>query len=331
MPESWQHFIESIDLNGRPHPLAHNAIYPLTTHRFIDINGIDAAKFLQGQLSCDIQQISLVQSGIGSHSNAKGRMQSSFRICRHEENAFLLRVHRSIQEQAKNALAKYIVFSKATISINNDWIGIGLHGENARKNLGIYFSSIPDKDYQQHIEKGYIIICTSAGKNSYEIYTHPDQAIILWQALSQDLQPCKPQEHQLLENNLGLAFVENTTFDKFTPQMFNYQVTPAISFKKGCYTGQEIVARMHYLGKIKRHLRHYTAKSTQEIFTGDTLSTITNEQGIGDIVSAVKTGESQWDLLANIIDDAMNNETLRAGDSVLSQLTLIDLPYLLNE
>ncbi len=330
MSETWQMFVESLGLNKQPTPLLCNAIYPLSAHRFIDINGIDAAKFLQGQLSCDVQQITLTQSSLGSHSNAKGRMQSSFRICRYQENGFLLRVHHSIQEQARNALAKYIVFSKATISVNNHWVGIGLHGEKAQRNLNRCFSITPDKDYQQHIENDCILICTGTQKPSFEIYTPIDKAIALWQTLSTDLTQCNSDQHHLLENHFGLAFVESGTFDKFIPQMFNYQATPAISFKKGCYTGQEIVARMHYLGKIKRHMRHYIVEYPGQINAGDSVFSDNNEQSIGDIVSAVKTSTNELDLLINLTDTA-STAKLGMVSHTLDNIREVQLPYSLAE
>jgi tRNA-modifying protein YgfZ len=329
MSDIWQLFIDSLALNNSPAPLLTDAVYPLSAHRFIDVNGIDAAKFLQGQLSCDLQQISLGQSGLGSHSNAKGRMQSSFRICRYTENGFLLRVHHSIQEQAKNALAKYIVFSKATISINKDWVGIGLHGKKARQDLSRLFSHIPDGDFQQCIENNCIVICSSAEKHSYEIYTQPEKAIELCKVLSSDLPFCNSEQHHLLENHLGLAFVETGTFDAFIPQMYNYQCTPAISFKKGCYTGQEIVARMHYLGKIKRHMRHYTAECAIDIQAGDAVFKTEGEQSVGDIVSAVKIGNTAWDLLINLTDEAATQHELRTPQAALTEMLPLALPYTL--
>lgn len=330
MSEIWQRFIVSLQLPQQPSPLFSDAIYPLDAHRFLDINGQDAAKFLQGQLSCDVQQVSLIQSSLGSHSNAKGRMQSSFRICRYSDNGFLLRVHHSIQEQAKAALAKYIVFSKASMSINNNQVGIGLHGKKAYNALSRHFSAIPNRDYEQIVTNDCILICTSAEKSSYEIYAHQDQCIDLWRALSTDLTPCNCEQHHLLENHLGLAFLEIGTYDAFIPQMFNYQMTPAISFKKGCYTGQEIVARMHYLGKIKRHMRHFTTQHFGDIAAGDAVFTQEKEQSIGDVVSAVKTALDEWDLLINITD--INAGTsLKIAANTLSNINEVPLPYSLTE
>ena len=327
MHRSWQDLLDSPGLETRPLRLLDNAIYPLASQGFIEVAGTDASKFLQGQLSCDVQEITLQKSGLGSHNNAKGRMQSSFRLCRTAEDSYLMRVHCSILENAKNVLAKYIVFSKASLSIKNDIVGIGLHGPKATAILENNFQTIPQTDYQQHIENGSIIICTSQNHQSYEIYTSRDNAISLWNALSGRLAQCPSNQHQLLENHLGLAFVETDTYDAFIPQMFNYQCTPAISFKKGCYTGQEIVARMHYRGKVKRHMRHYIAAYPQTLKAGMPIFAY-EEQSIGDILSAVATGENEWDLLINLTDDAAKQlDQLKTTEAALEQLKEIELPY----
>lgn len=327
MTESWQTFIDSLTLNTTANNAFIDAIYPLNSQRFITINGIDAAKFLQGQLSCDIQSVTLQQSGLGSHSNAKGRMQSSFRICRTKDDAFLLRVHHTNIEHTKNQLSKYIVFSKASIHIDQQWVGIGLNGKKAHDYLEKQFGIVFNTPYQQHIENNCIIICTNSDYLSFEIYTLADKAIELWNNAPNDLVKYTSNQHQLLENYLGLAFVEAKTADQFIPQMFNYQATPAISFKKGCYTGQEIVARMHYLGKIKRHMQHYSALCDGILNAGDNVFNAQKTQSVGDIISAVSTGNNQWDMLINIIDDAAASNQLETESCNITTLTLIPLPY----
>jgi hypothetical protein len=328
MFESWQNLIGSSSINEAPSKLLDNALYPLSSHRFIDISGIDAGKFLQGQLSCDVQQITLKNSGIGAHCNAQGRMQSSFRICRYNNDKFLLRIHHSIQEHAQSALAKYIIFSKAAIGISSNMVGIGLHGESATNLLAQHFHQLPDNDYEQLVENEYIVICTSKTMKAYELYTSAEKALQLWVPLAQKLTTCNAYQHQLIENYLGLAFVDAGTFNEFTPQMFNYQQTPAISFKKGCYTGQEIIARLHYRGQLKRRMRHFSASSniSTTIESGFPIFIQNNTQPAGYVISAVPTNLHEWDLLINLSNDFSDNE-LKIGNSVLTNLTEIALPY----
>lgn len=330
MQASWQELVSSLALDTAPQPLLDNALYPQYSQGFLEIAGADADKFLQGQLSCDVSLVTLTRAGLGSHSNAKGRMQSSFRICRTADNTFLLRVHSSIIEQARAALAKYIVFSKAGISVASSVAGIGLHGPKARLALSKHFTTIPEADFQQTIENGCVLVCTSSEYHSYEIYTDFQQATDLWNSLSITLEASPSNQHRLLEHQLGLAFVEADTFNAFIPQMYNYQCTPAISFKKGCFTGQEIVARMHYLGKMKRHMRHYTASCAVELTAGMIVSD-TGGNNIGDILGAVQTGTDCWDLLINLTNEAASAGTLSVAGHQFRNLKEIPLPYHLGD
>ncbi|NRB37494.1 MAG: folate-binding protein YgfZ [Pseudomonadales bacterium] len=326
MSASWPEFVQMLNLPTAAEALADNAIYPLPALSFLQIEGPDAAKFLQGQLSCDVNAVSPEHSSIGSHCTPKGRMLSSFRILQVHAERFLLAMDHSIIEEAKKALAKYIVFSKAEIQ-KNDWVAIGLHGEQAKNNLQNIFSSIPEGDYQQLIKDDAIIICTSQKQQSYEIYLSPEQAIILWPRLSQGIAIHNAQQQTLIQHDLGLVFIEQASFDAFIPQMFNYQATPAVNFKKGCYTGQEIVARMQYLGKLKRHMYHYLLECNQPLNTGDSVYIADKKQAIGDIVSAVKTAEKRWDVLMILTHEGAGAETLHCNENELTNLQKQALPY----
>src|SRR5690554_3240393 len=119
MTTLWQNFMATQTLNTHAQPLATTGLYPLD-QTLIQVQGADAAKLLQGQLSCDINKITLEKAGLGSHNTAKGRMLSSFRIFQSSEDSYCLRVHSSIAESALQALNKYAVFSKSTLRILDD-------------------------------------------------------------------------------------------------------------------------------------------------------------------------------------------------------------------
>lgn len=329
MSQTWSEFISTLPLERKIIPLTTNAIYPIQCYSLLVVEGLDAIKFLQGQLSCDVTLIKENHSGLGSHSNAKGRMQSSFRIYQLRENAYLLRVHHSIAELAKAALAKYIIFSKATIQLNNEYAMLGLIGEQAKLHLQNLFSNIPTEDFAQHNENGQLLICTSHQYNSYELYTPIENACSVFEKLCNGLTLCSEQQHTLLENQLGLAFVENTTSDNFTPQAFNYPLTNAVSFKKGCYTGQEIVARLHYLGKMKKHMRHFLISSQHIIKVGDKVHLAGHEQSVGDILSAVQTNPNTWDTLININNDIAVSDSWLIEKNPTTSVEEINLPYAL--
>jgi len=308
-------------------PLLENAVYRLSDHTFLQIAGPDASRFLQGQLSCDVQAITPEQSSIGSHNTPQGRMRCSFRILHNGENSYLLRLHHSIAESALAGFGKYIVFSKAKATHASNYTGIGLHGKNAADAITKIFGRAPDSDYQQLTKEQCLLICTSAAIPAYEIYLPAAEADELWQQLSSLLPVGDANQHRLVEHQLGLAFVEKESAEEFLPQLFNYQATPAISFTKGCYTGQEIIARTHYLGKLKKQLHHFTATLQGDITNGEAIHAGENNKAIGNVISAVHISESQIDLLAVVAESANLQERLQLACGTLENLQEVELPY----
>lgn len=311
-------WINSSALRTSTH-LAENALYPLNS-AFLQVSGPDAVKLLQGQLTADVQLINPQTSSMAAHCNAKGRMQSSFRLVNTAENNFVLRLHSNLIAFAQEQLHKYAVFSKVSLERLDDFYGVGLHGEKAKAALQTFIgsSALPSEDFGQIISQEMIIICTSKRLNSYEIYSSTATLSALWQRLDQSIVAYHSTQHQLVEYEIGLAFVEDATKSEFIPQMFNYQNTPAISFSKGCYTGQEIVARMHYLGANKRDL--YRVQLTGNALTlGASLSLEPGKQSCGHIVGLVQVDERHWQALL----------VLTAAAAVSSKLYLAEQAVLL--
>lgn len=162
--------------------------------KYLKVSGTDASKFLQGQLTCDINQANETQPVLGAHCNVKGRIESLFEIFKKDDVYFLL-MPSSIIEHAYTTLKKYALFSKVTLEIM----------ELNDSGLSIEFPVTFDEWRLQRIEKG-----------------------------------------------IPTLFPETT--GKFLPHDLNLPTLNAVSFTKGCYLGQEIVARMQHLGKPKWHM-----------------------------------------------------------------------------
>ena len=331
MTHTWLDFDKTLNKDNSPRSIAESAIYPLPERQQITIEGKDASKFLQGQLSCDINQITPEQSLMGSHNTAKGRMISSFRVFRQANERYTLVMDSSISDQALAALKKYIVFSKAEIAIDENQVVVGCHGAKARENLKALFSTLPDHPMEQVISDGRVLICTDAELPAYEIYLSADQAINIWPTISQSLPVLNENQQRLTEHKNGLGFINDKTTELFIAQMLNYQAISAISFDKGCYTGQEIIARMKYLGKLKRHMYHYRAKSDFPIESGASISLESGSKNIGNIVSAVVMGKNIWDLLLVLTDEAATQSELFIDKNPLTEIEKITLPYLVDD
>lgn len=277
------------------------ALYPLSL-AFLQVQGQEVLKFLQGQLSCDVSLVNDKHSSLGTHCSAKGRMQSSFRIFNSIDKHYTLALPADNLQTAQTQLHKYALFSKVSLTPLSDYVAIGLHGTEASAALAAVLGELPNQDFAQIAKQDCIIICTSKQFASYEIYGSSAALEPLWQQLSQQITSYQPSQHTLLQHQLGLAFIQQATSDAFIPQMFNYQNTPAISFNKGCYTGQEIVARMHYLGANKRELYHGKLTGDAALKVGDNVSLQAAKQGCGSIVSLVKLDEDSYDALLVLTD-----------------------------
>lgn len=200
---------------------------------FLAVTGRDAQKFLQGYTTCDLDELPADKVSAGAICNIKGRMVCNFLLCR-EEDGFLLRIHRDLIDPVIAFLGKYIVFSKASLEDRTDTLHCyGLTAEG-------------DKFPQAQGE------ITVTG-NGQLIKVSEAPRFELWstelQEASGDL-----QQWQQSELSEGIVWVDESSAEEYIPQMFNLQALDGISFSKGCYLGQEIVARMQYRGELKNRL-----------------------------------------------------------------------------
>ncbi len=298
---------------------------PLSQYGFLAIEGPDCSKFLQGQTTCDWREISTEQASLGSYCNIKGRMVISFIAGMATAETAVLRLSADTVASGRDTLGKYIVFSKAKIrSASDERVAIGLSGKLARQNLAAVFDKLPTHALgQTSCDKGMIIQLDEAGER-FEYWGLCEQAIAVWQQLSPKAQVCAADYWETLNIAAGIGEVCASTQDMFIPQMLNYQVIGGVSFSKGCYTGQEVVARMQYRGKLKRRLykasiatsdAHYPAGT--ELFSGD------NSQSIGNLVSMVGPN-----LLAVLTEEAVAAKQLHFADST-AVITVNELPYLI--
>jgi len=242
------------------------AVVPMPEHRLLEISGKDAATFLQGQLTCDIRRLDNQDALLGAHCNPKGRVISSFWIAKTQGDAIALRCHASIAEKALATLKKYIVFSKAQLVPSNK-IALAILGWKPGQFPAL--GNIPERG-KFSIHNELTVIHHSAGE--LEVWVAPEQAVSLWQSLAAE---AKPASQQLLSRHWvtnGIAEVQAVTSEEFIPQMLNYHLIDGISFKKGCYTGQEIVARMQYRGQLKKHTYQISGDGTVTPAIGTSLA-----------------------------------------------------------
>lgn len=297
---------------------------PLTQYDFVYLDGPESSKFLQGQTTCDWNQVSAEQASRGAYCNIKGRVMSSFLALAPDANSAVLRMRSDICESTRSLLAKYIVFSKAEISTQpKRYHAIGLWGEKASEAVRKLFGNAPSAELSSlATDRGFVIQLDAAGTR-FECWLSDEGAAELWPEILACAQVCPSDEWERGNIAAGLAEICATTQDQFIPQQINYQLINAVNFKKGCYTGQEIVARMQYRGKLKKRLYHLRSDGPCE---AELLGDIVNAEGksVGAIAAAVNS-EQHSELLAMLNVDAID-QALFVGASN-SPATIIELPY----
>ena len=282
------------------------------------VRGSDAGKFLQGQLTCNLAYLNEHTSSLGSRCMQKGRMQSSFRILP-EGDGFLLAMTRELLDAQMADLKKYAVFSKAKLSDESDaWVRFGLeHGEAALGALGI---EVPDSAGATVRHDGLIAITVSPGR--IELWAPAAQADSVRAHLAAHLPEAELDDWLLGQIRAGIGQVMAETREQFIPQMINLQAVGGVSFKKGCYTGQEIVARMQYLGKLKRRLYRLALSEGEMPAPGSEIFSPIHASAVGEVVIAAR-GE----LLAVLQAEAVEDDNLHLGSLEGPRLNLLPLPY----
>ncbi|POM11310.1 folate-binding protein YgfZ [Pseudomonas sp. WP001] len=306
--------------------MADSAFFCSLTHEgVLAVRGADAAKFLQGQLTCNLNYLNDTQASLGARCTQKGRMQSSFRILLQGDGVLLAMASELLEPQLAD-LKKYAVFSKSKLTDESAaWVRFGLaHADQALSALGL---ALPVETDSVVRTETLIAIRVSPGRA--ELWAPAEHAESLLSQLAATLPQAELNEWLLGQIRAGIGQVMPQTRELFIPQMLNLQAVGGVSFKKGCYTGQEIVARMQYLGKLKRRLYRLSLVAAQVPEPGTALFAPSHNSSIGEVVIAAKADQS-IELLAVLQAEAADNGDIRLGSLEGPGLQLLDLPYALD-
>ncbi|UVM71177.1 CAF17-like 4Fe-4S cluster assembly/insertion protein YgfZ [Pseudomonas alvandae] len=303
--------------------MADSAFFCTLSHEgVLAVRGVDAGKFLQGQLTCNLNYLSDSQASLGARCTQKGRMQSSFRIVL-EGDGVLMAMATELLEPQLADLKKYAVFSKSKLTDESPaWVRFGLeNADTVLSGLGLDLPAETDSVVRQ---PSLIAIRVSPGRA--ELWVRAEQADSLLTQLREQLPEGDLNRWLLGQVRAGIGQVMAATRELFIPQMLNLQAVGGVSFKKGCYTGQEIVARMQYLGKLKRRLYRLELDAAELPEPGTPLFSPTHGSSIGEVVIAA-CAERNIELLAVLQAEAAEDGNLHLGALEGPALQLLDLPY----
>lgn len=219
----------------------------------LKVTGPEAKKFLQGLITCDVEQVAINQSCYGAHCNPKGRILFNFQIFYDGQDYFLI-LPLIMLETAQASLQKYALFSKVSLQdVTDDWP-----------------SSLSNNDHNK------------------------------------TLLTTKNPSLSLLQNiQAGIAIILPPTSGVFTPHDIDLPKLNGVGFKKGCYIGQEVIARMEYLGKLKNHLQRYEITASTFPQEGDEIIANDSNNIVGHIVNIATKDELSAEVLVVIQDNAV--------------------------
>jgi tRNA-modifying protein YgfZ len=302
---------------------ANNVLCDLSHLGLLEISGADAVTFLQGQVTNDVKLLVGNNAHYSAYCNPKGRMLALFLAFSHYDHLHL-QLNRELLESIMKRLKMYVMRSKVEIKDVSDSINkFGLNGPEAASMLEAVFSKIPSEDYELvTLENGAILKLPSANDSArFEIFTDAVNAPLIWDALKNNCQVVEKPYWELLEIQAGIPDVSLATQEQFVPQMLNLDILNGINFKKGCYTGQEIIARTHYLGSVKR--RTYLAETATEAAPGDKVTDAALSE-IGQIVRVAPNLNGSFDVLVELRIEAASAGAFNCYGAVLALKTL---PY----
>lgn len=305
---------------------------PLNSWDLISVTGNDRVKFLQGQLTCDIDELSIGQQSLAAQCNPQGKMWSIFRVVILEDRILLIQPS-SVTEKQLPELQKYATFSNVEIKKETEYKIFGLAGCKSAEYIAQEVDTAVTHEQSRLLDTGTVLI-----KQPYPSLRY---LAIMKNAVADKLLNDLKSRAEIFDDSLwtamniasGIGFIEAETSAQFIPQMFNLQALNGISFTKGCYIGQETIARAKYRGANKRSLFILTGRATDCPKAGQTVEILLNNnwKRVGSVISACQYGDGHIEILAVLPKDIQSEDIFQIKEIEGSTLYYAPLPYQITE
>ena len=310
---------------------ATNFVAPLTHLGLMSASGDDAATFLHNQLTNDVEKLGLSEARLAGYCTPKGRLLATMLIWKSPE-AIFLQLPREIQATVQKRLQMFILRAKAKLTDASDAaVALGLAGPAAAAALSAWFPDLPAAPYGvRHADAGTLIRLPDADEAPrFQWIAAPDTAQQAWPQLLQTLQPAGAAAWRLLDIRAAVPTVVQATQEQFVPQMINFEVLGGVNFRKGCYPGQEIVARSQYLGKLKRRMLPAVVAQAGVSPGAEVYASSDPAQPCGQIVNAETSGEQTHCLVELKTAVLEEGASIHLGSADGPLLQIGALPYAL--
>ncbi len=306
--------------------------YDLSHLGLIRANGEDALDFLHGQFTNDLKLVSNEISQLSSYCNPKGRMLAIFRIFKRNDDYYLL-LRKDVIEAVLKKLNMFKLMAKVELTdASDELIVMGLSGSNAEILMNKINLPIPE-NLNESITNNQTTVINSLGTESrFLLISPPEEAISNWTELTESCTQTSYETWELIDIQNGIPHVTAETSEAFIPQMVNLELIGGVNFQKGCYPGQEIVARTHYLGKPNRRMYRITIENSETPSVGTNIfSKADGEQAVGKIVNAQSINDNACEALAVLRTEKETAQDLYLAGQADNTIKFLSLPYSLNE
>ncbi|HBZ15332.1 tRNA-modifying protein YgfZ [Pantoea sp. BRR-3P] len=298
----------------------------------VKVQGKDSTSYLQGQLTLDVAAMDATQHRPAAHCDAKGKMWSNIRLF-HRGEGYAYTVRRNLREQQLTELKKYAVFAKVTLVADDDAVLLGVAGFQARAALANLFSTLPDAETPVVQQDESTLLWFAQPAERFLLVTTPEQAQVLKEKLAGEAQFNDSLQWLALDIEAGIPVIESATSAQLIPQATNLQALDAISFKKGCYTGQEMVARAKFRGANKRALYWLAGSASKVPDVGGSLELQMGDKWrrTGTVLTGVQLDDGSVWVQVVMNNDLEPESVLRVEGDESGKLTIQPLPYSLAE
>lgn len=297
----------------------------LSNFGLIGLSGEEAEGFLHGQITNDLSGLREDAAVFAGYLSPKGRMLANFLVMKRAGD-LLVMLPEALRERVQKRLSMFILRSKVKArDAGGEWVRLGLNGPEAAALVAEVLGLAAPNGIMAMAqgERGFAL-CLGEGR--FDLLLKPETAPAAWETLSARARPVGVAAWDWLMVRAGVPVVLPETQDHFVPQMANMEILGGVSFNKGCYPGQEIVARSQYLGKVKRrlHLAHLEAEARpgDELFAPEP-----PDQAAGLIANAAPAPGGGWDVLAVVLNPSVAAGEVRLKGRDGPKLTFQPLPY----
>ncbi len=289
------------------------SFFELGSTGLIAVRGADAVAFLQAQLTSDVASLPARHTQYSGYCSPKGRLLATFVLWRGDDE-ILLQLPETLCASIQARLAKYVLRAKVTLTqASGDYRAFGVAGAGAEKAVEPLVGQAP-RDIHELVASGRHSVARIS--NSRFVLLAPAAEAAHARATLGRHATQQPESAWLrLEIEAGIPTITPPTQDEYVPQMVNLDLIGAVSYSKGCYPGQEIVARTHYLGRLKQRMYRIHAPTSAQPVAGDPLYSpaFGAEQASGAILLAAPAEEGGYEALAVIQTSAMGSGTITLG------------------